>query len=510
MKKRKLLATILTVMVVTTSLFLGGCKSKETNQDSSQTGKPQENTKKEVVSLKFLGPTDKFNPAEDVTRQKIKDMLGFDIIPEMGIEEDKINLILSSDQEYDIIKFSNRALLANYIKNKAIQPLNEYIDKYGPNLKKAFSQEVWDMLSVDGKIYAIPNTNYQAVTEGIGVRKDWLNKLNLKEPTTVDEFYNMLKAFKDNNPDGLDKSKVVPLTFMGENTNFGLNGLAQAFGLGVSPVSYIEKDGKLVLGLEEPGAKEYMQFLRKLYKEGLLDPDFPSNKWGNFDQKLGSGFVGSAVMACWFPTGQKALMEKGPDSKYIYIEPLKAKDGTQRNVTTGGLEHFIIVPRSSKKAAEVVKFANAFLAPENYTKLIIGDEGDTYKIENGKYLPIYPAFDSLNLARWFFPANEGKMYTPLFSARAWKVKEQGEMWEDINSRNAKFGYLDPMTFSPLMEENTKYSRTLDALAREKLMKMVLDDSELAKFDDFVKEYKAKGADELTRAYNAWYQSKSKK
>ena len=496
-------------VIVATSMFLGGCKAKDNKPDSGQTSNTVENPKTEPVTLKFLGGTDKFNPVEDVTRMKIKDLLGYDIIPEMGTEEDKINLILSSNQEYDIIKFNNRALLANYVKNNAIQPLNDYIDKYGPNLKKAISQEVWDMLSVDGKIYAIPNTNYEAVTEGIGIRNDWLKKLDMNAPTTVDEFYTMLKIFKEKNPDGLDKNKVIPFTIMGDGTNFGLNGLTQAFGLGGSPTSYVEKDGKLVLGLDLPETKEYMQFMRKLYKEGLMDPDFPINKWANYDQKLGSGFVGSASMSCWFPTGQKAIMEKGPDSKYIFIEPIKAKDGSQKIATTGGLENFIIVPRASKKAAEVVKFANAFIDPKNYTKMVIGDEGVTYKIDNGKYMPIFPAFDDLNMARWFFPVNEGKIYTPLFTARAWKVKEQGEMWEDINDKCMKYGYLDPMTFSPLLPENAKYSKPLATLASEKLMKMVLDDKELAKYDDFVKEYKAKGGDELTKAYNEWFKNKKK-
>src|SRR5699024_5263528 len=108
---------------------------------------------------------------------------------------------------------SNANLLPTFIKNEAIQPLNEYIDEYGENLKEIIPQEVWDLVTTDGKIYAIPTTNYVAVTEGVMIRKDWIEKLNLEMPKTPEEFYNVLKAFKEEDPGEVGEKNVIPFTF---------------------------------------------------------------------------------------------------------------------------------------------------------------------------------------------------------------------------------------------------------------------------------------------------------
>ena len=134
----------------------------------------------EVVDLVYLYSTDNFDPETDFTRQLILEELGVNILPEMGIEDDKLNLVLMSEQEYDAIKMNyDLNLLASYISNGAVQDLTDLVEEYGPNLKEAFSQDVWDMVSVDGRIYAIPETDSNDIENGIVVRKDWLELLGL-------------------------------------------------------------------------------------------------------------------------------------------------------------------------------------------------------------------------------------------------------------------------------------------------------------------------------------------
>jgi putative aldouronate transport system substrate-binding protein len=472
---------------------------------SSNTAKPVE---KKVVTLKYLAGQDKFNPDEDFTRKQIKDLLGVELVTSMGNEPDKVNLILSSGQDIDMItmKASDRNALGSYIRNGAIQPLNELVDKYGPNLKKAFSKEVWDMVSSEGKIYALPTTNYAAVTDGIVIREDWLKKLNMPIPTTVDEFYNVLKAFKEKDPGGVG-SKLIPFAMPGQDTWLNANGLVQSFGLGQNPVGMIEKDGKIVGGLETQGSKDYLGFLNKLYGEKLLDPDFPVLKRDKLIEKIGSGVVGAATLSCWDSAAQKALQAANPSAKLVFLAPLKSADNKQRIQNTDGLYQFLIVPKASKKAVEAVQYADAFLDPNNYSKLILGEEGSTYKKENGKYYPILPEFDKLNKGRFFYPVNESNMYTPLFGARARKEKEMGEMWDDINEKNSKFAYGDIVNFTPMMPAVEKYATSLDVLVKERLIKMVLDKNELGKFDVLVKEWKEKGGDAITADYNNWYKTR---
>ena len=162
MINRKKFLKLVFIMMLALSMVVTGCgPSNENAQSDTSNEKAQNDTVKatpqpessdkgqtdeqKIVSLNYLSYQDKFDPQTDYTRERIKELLHFDIVPTMGTEDDKVNLILSSGQEYDIINLrgKQRNLLGAYIKNGAIQPLNDAIDKYGPNLKKAFSQPVF-------------------------------------------------------------------------------------------------------------------------------------------------------------------------------------------------------------------------------------------------------------------------------------------------------------------------------------------------------------------------------
>ncbi|MBO9610141.1 MAG: hypothetical protein J7639_29550 [Paenibacillaceae bacterium] len=81
------------------------------------------------------------------------------------------------------------------------------------------------------------------------------------------------------------------------------------------------------------------------------------------------------------------------------------------------------------------------------------------------------------------------------------------MWDDINEKNGKFAYGDIVNFAPMMPAVEKYGASLDVLVKDRLIKMVLDKTELGKFDSLVKEWKEKGGDAVTSEYNNWYKSR---
>lgn len=507
MQKKRWFAAILTA-----ALMLGGCQYSGT-QDAAQTqegGTKQdpalenESQDADVVSLKYLHVSESFDPETDYTRELIRDLLNVDIIPEMGNEDDKVNLILSSGQDYDMIKLTNRNLLISYVQNDVIWPLDEYIDQY-PDLKNAFTEDEWATVTFDGKIYAIPETNTDDVEWGFAIRKDWLDALGEEMPSTPDDLYRVLKRFKEEDPGNVGSENVIPLTMEG---TVEFNGLAQAFGLGESIDSYIEKDGALVPGVEQEGAKELVTFLNRLYTEGLLDADYPSNTNETMISKVAAGYAGACRMTPWESAALRTLRENVPDSNLTFLEPFAAKDGSRSIANRSGLKGFLIVPKASDKAAEVVKYCNDFLEEENYTKLIVGEEGVSYKIEDGKYMPILPEFDKFNKGRWFYPTNVGERYTPLFSARAHKEAEMGELWDDINAKCGEYSYDPILNYAPTMDSETEaLKQSLSEWTKEKVIKMIIDPAELENFDSFVAEWKERGGDQLTLAYNEWYQNR---
>ena len=137
------------------------------------------------------------------------------------------------------------------------------------------------------------------------VRQDWMDELGLSTPTNTDELYNVLKTIKE-------KKNVIPLTVSNKAPAIYGN-IAATFGVFTD---WKEVDGKLVHRAELPEMKEYLTFMNKLYKEGLLDTETPINT----AQKSIEKFSGGKAMyeLPWWSAGTtiEALTKNFPEAKH--------------------------------------------------------------------------------------------------------------------------------------------------------------------------------------------------
>ena len=125
------------------------------------------------------------------------------------------------------------------IKDGRIIRLNELIDSYAPNLKRIIESDpdVKKQIALDdGTIYMFPLLKLDALklnaTSVLIMRQDWLDKLNLKVPTNIDEWYTVLKAFKEQDPNGNGKPDELPFTGnWGPGNLTKLHDFAAAFGV---------------------------------------------------------------------------------------------------------------------------------------------------------------------------------------------------------------------------------------------------------------------------------------
>lgn len=161
-----------------------------------------------------------------------------------------------------------------------IKSLNQYYDNSAYYLNDVLKAEtnLKDMITMaDGNIYVIPR--YQKILQNeLGYRmwiyKPWLEKLNLSEPKTLDEFYNVLKAFKEKDPNGNGLADEIP--FIGA-TSGGENWFCDFIAAAFQPIdiqsNYLyPENGKIKAAYVEPEYKEALKYLNKLCTEGLLSP----------------------------------------------------------------------------------------------------------------------------------------------------------------------------------------------------------------------------------------------
>ncbi len=202
--------------------------------------------------------------------------------------------------------------LLKYAKQGAIIPLEEYIDKYMPNLKTVFEKapEYRTMCEdADGHIWALPwieqlgyeKTAIQVLDNMSFINKNWLDFLGLEVPTTVDEFEKTLLAFKDN----ADKLKaefnidgdIIPMSCImndgGQDPMILINGFGE--GLGDPDTGrhiVVTDEGKVVSSATQEGFKKGLEWLHKLYAEGLIDVDAFTQDWSTYVAKGKSGRYG--------------------------------------------------------------------------------------------------------------------------------------------------------------------------------------------------------------------------
>jgi putative aldouronate transport system substrate-binding protein len=217
---------------------------------------------------------------EDKTNVHIE----WEIVPEKSAQE-KLSLMLASKDYPDVIMDMgvSSAQQMMFGSEGVFLPLNKLIDKYGVETKKMFDAipQVKDSITApDGNIYALPQVaecSHCVLNQKMWINQTWLDKLGLKMPETTDDFYKVLKAFKEQDPNGNGKADEIPLagSIGGQNTN--VEGfLMNAFIIN-SPynnaVSMMVNNGKIDAAFNKPEWKEGIAYLHKLYAEGLIAPE---------------------------------------------------------------------------------------------------------------------------------------------------------------------------------------------------------------------------------------------
>jgi putative aldouronate transport system substrate-binding protein len=267
-------------LLLVTSLSFGvlGCSEKENIEDKSR----------ETVTFMTIS----FNPAKSNTgeyaeeiRKRIEDYCGCNlniIWVQNDLMEEKTDLAVASPATMPMIMTYGGPVTAKTVsaaKNGFFVDLNDYIwdsEKY-PNLSKILPS-VAESLSVDGKLIAIPRA--RAVGRyGLCYRTDWAEKLGLKEPKSPKDVYDMLYAFTYGDPDGNGKDDTIGLEMTCYTGPFDI--IQTWFGCGNG---WIESNGYLVPVHMQPEYITALDYIKKLYDDGLMAPDWaarPTENWSD-------------------------------------------------------------------------------------------------------------------------------------------------------------------------------------------------------------------------------------
>lgn len=362
--KAKKLISLAVATVIASSTFVGcatGTKGEAPNKESAQ---PQEADKKEEVKKEgeSIFPLEKpvtyrvvatvqpgqadfsnmefFKRLEEKTNVKIE----WECYEAVSYGDQK-NLMLAAGQLPDAF-FGSGAFTMDDINKYGplgmVIPLDELIDQYAPNYKSKLEENA--LLSGmskahDGKRYSFGTVIEQEVRnypDNLYINKAWLDKLDLQVPTTLDEYYDVLTAFKTQDPNGNGKNDEIPYTFTKYNHITGYGSFFGAFGRadvhngsGVTPLDhFVVEDEKVVFTADKEEYKEAIKYLKKFWDADLFDKEGFVQEQSQFQAKMKDpvGVVGS-----FYAWANSAVAPEVMD-QYIAIAPLKGPSGEEPHV----------------------------------------------------------------------------------------------------------------------------------------------------------------------------------
>ncbi len=261
--------------------------------------------------------------------------LSFDVYPS-GEFKQKITLMVTaggSDLPDAILLNPGDSTVYDWGKAGAIVALNSYYDNSSFYLKEAVKRTGVNFLpmitSPDGKIYNIPAYNQSLTNEypaKIWIYQPWLDKLGLKAPTTTDELYAVLKAFKEKDPNGNGKADEVPMAGYAANY-FWFMALMNPFQYISAGNDYVVQNGKVGVNFNTDGYKQGLAFINKLTTEGLLSPLTFTQDNTQYRAMINDA---ATILGVTVGLGNNELAATDKRrAEYVGIAPLKGANGTQ-------------------------------------------------------------------------------------------------------------------------------------------------------------------------------------
>ncbi|MFB9327725.1 extracellular solute-binding protein [Paenibacillus aurantiacus] len=300
---------------------------------------------------------------EEVLGIKIK----YDWIEQGDLYRQKLGIALASGNIPDVVKV-NAEQLRTLTNQGMIQDLTDIFDTYAsPLTKKVLSEEgtgPFDSATIDGKLMAIPDTS--SSIEGamfLWIRTDWLNRLGLSPPKTMDDVLAISKAFTENDPDqnGVDDTYGLALTQYLWDPVMGIGGFMA--GYGASPTMWIkDASGKLVYGGIQPEVKTALQALQAMYRSGQIDADFGFKDGVQEEKLIASGKLGMFYGVQWGSFLAQSSRNNGTVAAEWQAFPIVSVSGEKPKVPLPfSTYQYLAVKKGYEHPEAVVKLINLHL-----------------------------------------------------------------------------------------------------------------------------------------------------
>jgi len=404
---KRILCMILVACFMTLSLMgCGGSKDVKTSTPSGDTTTSQSTTGQSSQTTQQSAEKEEDDPYADLPMEVSITILDRGQVPaEEGSYEDnrwtrwinensgvkvtwvpvprtqsvqKINALIATGEAPDIMWEFGTGFMRNLQVQGVIQPIDEYVEKYS-TVYKAYLEanpELLPYITVNGKMYGA--TSKRGIDKignhAMWIRKDWLDKLGLEVPTTIEEMLDVARAFKTQDPDGNGVDDTYGFAF-----NYNWIGIINA--LFYCSGVYIQ-DGKIEISEISDRYIDVMNFRKILFQEGLIDQEYITDT--NYQRERQIWVTGKAgiYLGSYGPPEFREFRENNPDAVIVPLEPVATKYGKNGLFQEPPAHKMLTFNKDMKNPKAAIKYLD-WVLEEGWFTLLHGFEGEHHRLVNG-------------------------------------------------------------------------------------------------------------------------------
>ncbi|MFI3212490.1 MAG: extracellular solute-binding protein [Eubacteriales bacterium] len=300
--------------------------------------------------------------------------------------------------------------ISKYAEEGMLLDLTDLIEEYMPNFSQILEENPYLKAMItnpdDGGIYTLPNVNGRTVSRTTGIHyinKTWLDNLGLEVPTTTEEYYEVLTAFKEQDANGNgDPNDEIPFSCYANSSTFkapySYSNLFGAFGYAdtmesLTPHYVQDENGEIVFVPTTEGYKEAIQYMHRLVDEGLWDVE--SFTFTALSQLVAKGSTSPSTLGSFVGYEKQFVVSAENLDEYVVLEPLVGPDGVQSRLENGwtctdmgqvNTTYVQLTVNAQGKEEAILGFYDLCYDSDYAVQLFLGVDGTVIsKDEEGKY-----------------------------------------------------------------------------------------------------------------------------